>query len=262
MPLLTQENDSGDAAEQDEGESGKAGEPGCGCEYHHEAARDRDREAVAQELPRELMPGVAVFASIVASDACHDEARRDADEEGGDLRNEPVADGQDRVAIDDGREVLSFLGHPDDQSADDVDGRDDDAGDGVALHELHGAVHRAVELRLLLQRLAASSRFDLVDEPTLEVVVDAHLLAGHTVEREARRDLGDPSRALRDHDELDEHQDEKDDAADDHVVVDDQAAKDLDHPARVPITEDHLRRGDVEGEPQQRREQENGRHRR
>ena len=36
----------------------------------------------------------------------------------------------------------------DHQAADDVDQRDDDAGDGVALDELHGAVHGAVELDL------------------------------------------------------------------------------------------------------------------
>ena len=38
------------------------------------------------------------------------------------------------------------LEHADDEAADEVDRGDDEAGDGVAAHELRGAVHRAVEV--------------------------------------------------------------------------------------------------------------------
>ena len=40
------------------------------------------------------------------------------------------------------------LSDADDEAADDVDGGDDDAGHGVAAHELAGAVHGPVEVRL------------------------------------------------------------------------------------------------------------------
>ncbi len=43
----------------------------------------------------------------------------------------------------------AVLDHADDQPADDVDQRDDDAGDGVAADELAGTVHRAEEIGLL-----------------------------------------------------------------------------------------------------------------
>ena len=45
------------------------------------------------------------------------------------------------------------------EPADDVDERDDDAGDGVAADELAGTVHGAVEVGLLRDLLAAALGF-------------------------------------------------------------------------------------------------------
>ena len=47
----------------------------------------------------------------------------------------------------------------------------------------------------------------LVDQAGRQVGVDRHLLAGHGVEGEARRDFGDAARALGDDDEVHDHQD-------------------------------------------------------
>jgi hypothetical protein len=46
-----------------------------------------------------------------------------------------------------------------------------------------------------------------VDQAGGEIGVDRHLLAGHGVEVEARRDFGDAARALGDDDEVHDHQD-------------------------------------------------------
>jgi hypothetical protein len=123
------------------------------------------------------------------------------DDERRDLAHEAVADREDRVGPDRAGEVHA-LDQGDADAADQVDGRDDEAGHGVAAHELRGAVHGAVELRLAPDLVAA--RLGLVgrDQAVVELGVDRHLLAGHRVEGEARGHLADAPGALRDH-ELD-----------------------------------------------------------
>jgi len=88
-----------------------------------------------------------------------------------------------------------------------------------ALHELHGAVHRAEELRLAVELGAPVAGFVQVEGSSSEVGVDGHLLAGHGVEGEAGGDLGDALGALGDDQELDDGQDEEDDHADHEVAA-------------------------------------------
>ena len=141
------------------------------------------------------------------------------DEQRRDLADQAVADGEEGVGLRRLAQRHALLEHADDQAADDVDDGDDDAGDGVALDELHGAVHGAVELRLALEGGAAAAGLVQVEGAGAQVGVDAHLLAGHGVEGEARGHLGDALGALGDDDELDEGEDEEDDRADDVVAA-------------------------------------------
>ena len=83
-----------------------------------------------------------------------------------------------------------------------VDRDDDDGGDRVALHELRGTVHRAVEVGFFGDLRAAALGLVFVDEAGVEVGVDRHLLAGHRVEGESGGDFGDATGTVRDHDEL------------------------------------------------------------
>ena len=89
-------------------------------------------------------------------------------------------------------------------------------GDRVALDELRGAVHGAVEVGLGRDFGAALAGLGVGDQPGVEVGVDRHLLAGHRVEGEAGADLGHALGTLGDDDELDDHEDQEDDGADDH----------------------------------------------
>ena len=107
----------------------------------------------------------------------------------------------------------------------------------------------------------------LVDQAGREVGVDRHLLAGHGVEVEARRDFGDTARALGDDDEVHDHQDRKDDDADDEIAAHHEAAEGLDDVAGgvralMAARQDQPRRGEVERQPQHRRDQQDGRKRR
>ncbi len=78
--------------------------------------------------------------------------------------------------------------------------------------------------------------------------------------------LGDAARALRDNDEIHDHQNGEDDDADDEVAAHDELAERLDDVAGsvgtlVPARQDQPRRGEVEGEPQHGGDQQHGRER-
>ena len=153
--------------------------------------------------------------------------------------------------------------HADDDAAEDVDGGDDEAGDGVAAHELGGAVHGAEEGALLLELAAAAGRLLLVDQAGVEVGVDRHLLAGDGVEGEAGADLGDARGALGDDHEIDGDQDHEDDDADHEVAAHDEVGEAGDDVAgrRVALRavgEDEARGGDVEREAQKGGDQQDG----
>ena len=82
----------------------------------------------------------------------------------------------------------------------------------------------------MLSRRARASL--LVDQPRVQVGVDGHLLAGHRVQGEARRHLGDASRALGDDHELDDDEDHEHHEADHEVAADHELAEGVDHRAR------------------------------
>ena len=160
------------------------------------------------------------------------------------------------------RERHALLDDADDDAAEQVDAGDQDAGDRVALDELRGAVHRAVEVGLLGDLGAALARLFVGDLAGVQVGVDRHLLAGHGVQGEARADLGHAPGAVRDHDELDHDQDQEDDEADDDVAADDEVAERLDHVAGVALEQDQTRHGHVDRQAEERGQQQDRRERR
>ncbi len=153
----------------------------------------------------------------------------------------------------------AVLGHADDGPAHDVDHGDDHSGDGVALDELHRAVHGPVHLAFLIDALAAALRLLHVDDPGAHIRVDGHLLAGHGVEGEARAHFGHAFRTLGDDEELDDGQDEEDHRADHEVAAERELAEGIDDLARVRLQEDEACGGDVEADPEEGGEQEHGR---
>ena len=157
-----------------------------------------------------------------------------------------------------------LLHHADDHAGDDVDEGDEQAGNGVAAHELGGAVHVAEEGAFGFEVLAALAWLAVfVDQAGGEIGVDGHLLAGHGVEVEARRDFGDTARTLGDDDEIDDHQDGEDDDADDEIAAHDEIAEGLDDVAGgvgagVAVGEDQAGGGEVERQPQHGGDQQHG----
>ncbi len=188
-----------------------------------------------------------------------DDARRGRDEQRGDLRDERVADAEHREGLG-GLGDVHAREEAHHEAADEVDRGDHQARDRVAVDELARAVHRAEEVGLALEVLAALAGGVGVDGARREVGVDRHLLAGHRVEGEARGHLGDAPRALGDHDEVDHREDQEHHEADEHVALDHGLSEGFDDvPRRArtlgAVQEDAPRRRDVEAQAQQRRDE-------
>ena len=153
--------------------------------------------------------------------------------------------------------------HADDQAADDVDQQDDDAGHGIAAHELAGTIHRPVEIRLLGDFGTAFARDILTDQSRVQIGIDRHLLARHRVQRETRAYFGNPARALGDHDKIDHHQDREHHDADGIIAAHQKMPERLDHlPRRIgagmPFQQYHAGRSDVQRQTQQGGDQQYG----
>lgn len=185
-----------------------------------------------------------------------DDTGRYGRDEGRYLRYQTVTDRQDRVSLRGNGDFHADLQDANAQTTQNVDECDQDAGDGIATHELARTVHRAVEICFTSDVIPSRSGLLLGDEPRVEVRVDAHLLARHRIQRESSGHFGHASRALRDHDELDDHDDEEDEKTQDVVAFDDELAKGVDDLACVGIAQNQSGCGDVEGEPEQRQDEE------
>ena len=96
-----------------------------------------------------------------------------------------------------------------------------------------------------------------------EIRIDRHLLAGHRVQREPRRDFRDPARTLGDDHEVHNDQDDEHHHADNEIASHHEAAKDLDDVAGrlrafMAMGEDEAGGRNVERQPQQCRQQQHG----
>src|SRR3546814_8866350 len=107
-----------------------------------------------------------------------------------DVCSSDLADGKNGIGVRGLAQRHVVLQHADRETAEQVDDDDDDAGDRIALDELHRAIEAAVQLAFHFQVPALAPRLVLVDESRAQVGVDRQLLAGHRVEGEARGDLG------------------------------------------------------------------------
>ena len=146
------------------------------------------------------------------------------------------------------------------ESGDDVDGRDQNGGQRVALTEAGGAVHRAVEFGFVRNLFAAGAGLLFIDQAGIQVGVDGHLLAGHGVQGEARGNFGGAHRAVTDHHVLNRNQGQKENEANNVVAANDKLAERLDDSSRrgrtfTSVQQDAAAAGQVERESEQCQQQ-------
>jgi hypothetical protein len=242
--------DQAHAAQQQEHRGREAGDQG---HQPADAARHQEHAGLGRELPTDRVAQVAV--AVLVGGAGDDQAGGHGAQQGRDLGDHAVADGQDRVLVDRRAELQPLLDHADRQAAQQVDHHDDDAGDGVAFDELHRAVEAAVELALHLQHAPAALGLVLVDHARAQVAVDRQLLARHGVQAEPRGHLGDPLGALGDDDELHDGDDQEHHQPDHQVAAGHQGAEGVDDVPGVALDQDHPGRGDRQGQSIQRGDQ-------
>ncbi len=103
------------AADEEERDLGQAG--------HDRDEADRAAAELERALvPRELLEQVGTEVALGCG-AGHDQAGRERDQQRGDLRDEPVADGEQAVGLDGLAERQVLLQHADGEAADEVDRR-------------------------------------------------------------------------------------------------------------------------------------------
>ena len=157
--------------------------------------------------------------------ARHQNTGGDGGDQRGNLRDETVANGQQREALQGFAHGHALLHDADGETADDVDERDEDRRDGVAADKFAGPIHRAVKVRLLLDCAPAIASLGFIDQTGVEFGINRHLFAGHRVQGEARRDFRDAAGTLGDDDEIDENENQEDDHADDVIAAHDEVAE-------------------------------------
>jgi hypothetical protein len=133
----------------------------------------------------------------------------------------------------------------------------------MKLIEARRPVHRSVKFGLAGDALAPPPRLDLVDQPGVHVGVDGHLLARQRIQGEARRHLGGAHGAVRDDQELNGDQGQKEHEAHHVVAAHHKLPEGLDHlagrrRALGAMQQDAAAGGDVqrqakEGQQQQQR---------
>ena len=162
------------------------------------------------------------------------------------------------------REGQAVTDRADGQAAEDVDEQDQDAGDRIAADELAGTVHGAVEVRFRAHLGAPCAGLVLRDQAGVQIGVDGHLLAGHGIQGESGADFRDTARALGDHHEVDDGENDEHHHADGEVAADHEFAERLDDAAgrlraAVAVQQHDAGRGDVQRQAQQGGEQQDRR---
>ena len=174
----------------------------------------------------------------------------------GNLGNQTVTDRCNRIDRQNGAKVHAALHHTDDAARRKVDCRDDDGHDRVTLYDLRRTIHRAVEIRFLLDLMSADFCLLLRNQTGAEVRVDRHLLTGHRVQRKSCRNLGNAFRALGDNDKLHQYDNQEYDYADNRIALQNEGADGGDNLPRLPLLcQDQSGRGNIQPDTKERRNQ-------
>ena len=151
--------------------------------------------------------------------------------------------------------AICLNGMTDNETAANVNQHDDNRGNGVALDELGGTVHSSEEVSLALNLEAAFLSLLVVNRALVQVGVDSHLLTGHGVQRETRRNFRHALGAFGYDDKIDDNQNDKHDETDDGIASDDELTKSRDDFARVGVNQNQSRGGNVQCQSEKRRHQ-------
>ena len=72
-----------------------------------------------------------------------------------------------------------------DQPTYNIDDKNEDRGNRIALDEFRGTIHRAIEIRFLGNFRPAGLGFLIRQNAGIQIGIDRHLLAGHRIKRKS-----------------------------------------------------------------------------
>ena len=199
-------------------------------------------------LGLELMDNIGVEAAV-RHGTCDNHTRSRGDHQGRNLRHQAIADGGNGVDADDGADVAAALNNADNGAGHKVDDRDNQGHDRVALDDLGGAVHGAVEVGFLLNLVTPLPGLFFINEAGTQVGVNGHLLTGHGVQGEAGRHFRDTLGAFGNDDKLHQNDDQEDQHTDDNIAAGNQGTEGLDdHTGLTAFGQNQSRRGYVQSQ--------------
>ena len=192
------------------------------------------------------------FAQVILRRGpCHEEACRHGCDQGRNLRNQAITNGQQRVARERLGETHTPLRHADGKTTDDINHGDDHRRHGIASNKLRSTVHGSVKVGLLLHLTPAGSRLLFINDPCAQLGIDGHLLARHGVQGKPGCHFSDAASALGDDHEVDDHQDGEDDDANHVIATDNKVTKGLDNMSGITGDEDQPSGRHIEGQSEQ-----------
>ena len=222
----------------------------------NQTENDQDSGGNGQRLGRteHLLEDLAAHVLAGGNPRYHDCSRR-GQQQRGNLCHQAVTNGQQRISLHGQPEIQTVLQHTNGNTANDVDRKNQQAGNGVALHKLGRTVHGAVEIRFLGDFGTTMLGLILIDQAGVQVRINRHLLAGHGIQRETGAHLGDPAGTLGHDQEVDDHQDRKHHQTHGVIAADQNGAEGFDHftggiAAFVAVQQNNPGRRHVQGETQ------------
>ena len=148
-----------------------------------------------------------------------------------------------------------MLRQTDDQAAHNIDDKDQDRRNGIALDEFRGTVHGTIEIGFLGDFLTAALGLFIAQNAGIQVGVDRHLLAGHGIKSEARRHFRYAAGTAGHDHQIDDDQNDKHKDTDGVIAGNDEFAKRLDHLSGrirtgMALAEDNAGRGHIQPQSQ------------
>ncbi len=136
-----------------------SGQPRYQADQREHASEYVKNERLAEHLARYILP-----KAVLGGRARHDNARRGGDEQRGYLCAQSVAYRREQIYVHHFVKVHTPAEQPHKYAANQIDERDDNSHDSVALDEFGRAVHRAVKICLALNIRPALPRLRFVDK--------------------------------------------------------------------------------------------------
>ena len=186
----------------------------------------------------------------------HHDARSRRNDQCRNLRDQTIAHRQQCIPSQRLGEAHIVLEQPNQNSANQVHDQNDDGDDGVAANEFGSAVHRPVEVGFAANFAASRARFAFIDKARIQIGIYGKLLTRHRVQGKARRHFSNSTRALGDHDKVDDDQNQEHHKTNNIVAANQKITEGLDYLARrirpgVPLHQDDAGGSHVKRQTQQ-----------